>query len=735
MKQEKGKKLTLKITQEKEFEGDLAVYVFDRTGKLEERAEVKKGEAHLKTSQKSILRSEVYIAPIPPGEQQEATLKYMEHIGAYRPVLKPGLQEDIRKEIYLPGDLIDRWWPCFCRVKGQVVKTPGGYPICDARVHICEVDRIWRFIDRLPDLDLARIRDDLLDIINRPPIVFPPQPPGPIPRPQPDPVPFREGAGLSGNLPSELDSEKYVHQARLAKAAEELPESAMKALQSDSPQAIRSILIDYEDLTRYFLCLRPWWWRYRCDEIRVLQTDSHGRFDTFLIHSCSGDQPDLYFWVEYKIEGSWETVYHPPIPCNTYWNYDCDTEVTIKVSDERVPACDPEPDLSGLQVAVMSIGNNVSISELQGAGAPAAQEGLTTSGRPFGGNLEPHVWFSRENLIDAGITKYQWSWRRLTDPDGTTPNVGSWHALTRTVGRHYAVVDPATSELSFPFETLGPDASNLFSIKPVDPPAGGIEWRVLDAREDTASGFFETKKLPHGLPGSPTECEQAELTAGKYELRLELYNDDGSKVDDWEAKGIELKTASDPAPFGTGTVHTVDAADYHRIKNSSGKTTAFRMVVRVDNNCCHAQIHPVSGTGLTVDANCGFVEYDPGAVAHISFDAVHPHNFATFNFNTVRGTGRHVGPASTNGRVGSSIGTSFTLTTPFTYGKHIPVDTLLTVNTPSGSTPCDRAAFAEHLYVNALATDGWHQLNELDASDMAAYALAKPCDCNGQSEN
>ena len=37
---------------------------------------------------------------------------------------------------------------------------------------------------------------------------------------------------------------------------------------------------------------------------------------------------------------------------------------------------------------------------------------------------------------------------------------------------------------------------------------------------------------------------------------------------------------------------------------------------------------------------------------------------------------------------------------------------------------CSRAAFAEHLYVNAMATDGWSELDYLDAHAVAAFALA-----------
>jgi hypothetical protein len=59
-------------------------------------------------------------------------------------------------------------------------------PVCGARVHICEVDRWPLIIARLPDHEILRLRDDLIDILRhprlpktRPPFPFPPGP-GPL---------------------------------------------------------------------------------------------------------------------------------------------------------------------------------------------------------------------------------------------------------------------------------------------------------------------------------------------------------------------------------------------------------------------------------------------------------------------------------------------------------------------------------------------------------------------------
>lgn len=749
----KEQNLNLHVSGIQNFDGDLSVFTYDKHGNLLSQIPVKEGKAKLKISAKQALKGRVFIAPQLP-EEEEPSLKIMERINAYEPVLKPGMRADIQEKIRIPGNIIDYWNICFCWVKGRVLKSPLNLPVCGARVHICEVDRLPRFIIELPERDIFRLRDDLLrELIERPRI---PEPP----RPLPDPPPFRAVS------PSDIDAGRFgfnpqpeppkalsKQQIKEAKLPSTVSTKLRTKLTSNSASIVRSALLNNIELIYPFLCLWPWWWwRLRCDEIRVLETDSSGRFETTLIYSCNGDKPDLYFWVEYNINGEWETVYKPPMACNTHWNYECGTDVTIRVNDDRVPACDQTPDLDELQVAVMSIGNNVSISEIQGPGVPDAQEGLTNGGAPFGGRLEPHVWFSRSNLIDAGIKKYRWSYKRLSGPDGVTADEDpTWTPMLRKVGRHYSVIDD-DGELSFPFEKLGPDVGNLFRIQPIPTPAqeSGLDpestWEVRDAREDTASAFFETTKLPHGLPEDSTECEQAELTAGRYELKLELFKEqsDGSYalVDDWEAEGIDLKIADQLAPVGTDTDTTTDAPEYYKLDdNEDGNTEGFRMVVRVDNNCCEADILPISsvGGGLSVDVDCGFIEYEPGSVAKVSFFANHPNDFATFDFDTWRGLNSIPVPeARTAGKVGDSsspsAGGTFTETSPFTYSRDIPVNTLLTSNTPASSDSCNRAAFTERLHVNAMATDGWRRLNNLDSTEHAAYALAEPCDCNGDDE-
>jgi len=712
------RKTTIKVSLEQrpDFKGNVAAFVFDVAGNLLERADVKAGSVTLALSEEELGRNRFFLAPLTDNfDEMKSTLKTMERLGAYEPVVRiAGKLVDV---IQVPGVIIDAWLICFCWVRGRVVKFDSGRPVCGARVHICEVDKVWRWILRLPELEVFRLRDDLLKIFEEPRIPIPP-------RPEPDPPPFTAARkGLIGLGEVAFNPQPEPPREILIRAASlKLPSITLAALASSSAHIVRQALIDNVRLIIPYLCLWPWWWSFRCDEIAVVETDAFGRFQTIIPYLCDGDKPDLYFWVEYEIGVTFETVYRPPIACYTDWDYECGKEVTLRISDDRVTACDDEPDLPGCVVQILSIGRNVSMSEIHGSGAAVADEGLTTDDRPFGGKLEPRVWLSRTALRDGkNIHYYRWSYRRLTQGDGTplaTP--GPWTVLTRTVVRHFATLGPGgiTHE---PY-TLGPKLvgteSNLFEIKPAAVPAGGIEWTVVDEREDLASAHFETTKLGSGT----NACDKAEDAAGKYELKLELFKSSGALVD-WTAEGIDLQITDVPAPFGTGSVTASTAPDYYRIKDASGHTVAFRMVLRVDNNCCEAKVEPVTGTGITVTP-CGFIEFSSGASVQLHFKAGHPNNFADFNFSVKRGVSTNVAKASAAGRVGSaSVPTNdaspptraYTLTAPSDYQEDFPVEELL--------GDCERAAFSEALHVVARATDGYGLLWHLNAFDHDGFAL------------
>lgn len=729
-----------------ETELTVVAYVFDQRGALIASAPAKKNQVQIEIKDDGPRPARLFFASPPPSpssspvsRDKSITLDDMERLRAYEPMWSFDPKRSDYELLPIP-EINWKWWLwCLCRVRGTVVRPVviGGehheMPVCHARVHVCEVDRLYLLIPRLPDDIIRRIRDELLELIEIP-----------IPRPpEPDPPPFRFNTAirdLSARNVAKMQTTVVASQAISLKAGAQvmlnpqpLPPKAMltdvpfalkSGLASASVNIIRQTLLDNLVLIRPFLCYWPWLWPYfyRCDEVAVIDTDSQGRFDTTIWYLCAGDHPDLYFWVEYSIGGVWTTVYHPPIRCNTHWDYACGSEVTIRVTDPRVPWCgDPNP-LPGKQVAVMLIGNGVSMPEIQRASA-GVNEGLTSAGEPFGGSLEPHVWFG-DALIASGITHYRWSYRRLTLADGVTASVGAWHAMDKDVVRHYAEV-LADSTLAFKPYPLGPDPAfagqNLFKIRPVSPPlnpgAVSSSWAPeVDARENTASAFFLSHLLDGGNPATG---------AGKYELKLELFKSDGSPVN-LSTEGVLLKVPTSAGPFGPGTVSTELVAhspalpgdmEDRVIRDGAGKIVAFRLVLRVDNNYCEAEIYRVSVDGHTAD-DCGFTQYHDktSSNAYVSFKARHPNNFATFSFTIARGSVGVVETAS--GSVSSNPSTvgGYARDAGSVYSNNVPVADLLGT--------CSKAAFAENLHIDALATDGWSTLDYLDADAVpVAFAL------------
>jgi len=726
--------ITISLDGKPDKDLSIVAYAFDQKGLLIASAPLKGRQVQLKIKEDHV-PARVLFAPPPVEKRTETpTIEALERLHAYEPVWEFESKKNQYELLPIPEFNWKYWWLCACRVRGRVVKAVNfngviqDMPVCHARVHICEVDPFWLLIPRLPDFIIDRIREELL------------KPWPPIPIPLPDPPPFQFDTNVLDVSPINVARMQPLRTAPLVKqsaavsacsevmlnpqplppkATSELPATLRLQLTSASTTIARQALLDNAILLRPYLCWWPWIWPYfyRCDEIAVLNTDSNGRFDTTIWYPCFGDHPDLYFWVEYSIGGVWTTVYKPPIRCNTRWDYVCGSDVIIHVTDPRVPWCgDPNP-LPGKQVAVLSIGNGVSMTEIQRASA-SVNEGLTTASEPFGGSLEPHVWFG-DGLIATGIDHYRWSYKRLTNADGTAVTDG-WHAMDKEVVRHYGEV-LADSTLTFKPYPLGPDPAfvgqNLFKIRPVNPPlnAGAVSssWAPeVDGRSNTASAFF----LSHLLSGS-----DAAVAAGKYELKLELFKTDGSLVNLSDA-GVLLKVPTVVAPFGNGTVPTQLVAHHPAqfgdmedrvIRDGAGKIVAFRLVLHIDNNKCQAVIYPVSINGTAADL-CGFLQYSPSDNVHVSYWAYHPNNFASFNFTIARGSAGIIESAS--GAVGASPVNGYVRDPSSVFSKDVPVADLL--------GGCRKAAFAENLHVDAWATDGWNTLDYLDANATpVAFAL------------
>lgn len=747
------------------------LYAFDARGQFLTNAPVHDGEASLRVTPDQLKRVRLFVAPeLPKGRSETPTLQTMAHLNAYEPTWKFERGREIYELLPVPEILWPWWYWCSCRARGGVIKveTLGGVtyekPVCHARVHICEVDRLPWIIAQLPDDIIYRLRDELIWAIEHPiPTPNPPDPPykrdpghiGPVPV-------FQRAANVFGKfdaskkminpqpeLPGNLKIRAMSRVANLSEAMlnpQPLPPKVMAlsfesraALSAGSIGLVRDALIKSVELIKIYWCYWDWlwpWFRYSCEELAVIETDQHGRFDTTIYYPCFGDKPDLYFWVEYSIGGTWTTVYHPSIRCNTYWDYPCGTEVTIRVTDPRVHGCGDQSELLGKKIVVKTIGRQVSMGEIyRDSIVPAEKlkEGQVREGwidaslglgvvkpSPFGAVLEPRVDFG-SGLKGANITHYRWSYRPLggTGDDWT---VMDEIQAGRTVSRHYREASGPGDPVVYKSVQIGPDTAasgGYYTI--IDPvlPASGEDWEVLDEGYDLASAYFNTTLIPDG----------------KYELKLELFRKVGAAMVrvDLTTEGVELYEITDPAPLVEGSYTTTAAtADRTLIDPGPDPTSphvvGYRLVVHVDNRVCHGNIDDV--TVSTVPAGrCGFLEYSNLTDnARISFHASHADNFAAFHFRVVR-VATNVAEASAEGLVEAASVDGFNRVGDL-FSKDLTINTLMTSALADGETPCTRAAFAEALHVYALATNGYTRLDNLDGPrgalgeiDLKAFAI------------
>lgn len=717
---------------------EVMAYAFNSRGQLLDQATLKNGLVELKITPKAARGARILIGP-PPKERQAANIEQLRRQGAYEPVWKYDPRLDVQKLLPIPELKYRLWFWRKCRVTGKVVKPTDiagvsyDLPVCHARVHVCEVDPIWLVLQRLPDPLVWRLRDELLVALERP---------LPIPDPEPEP-PFRLQSAVKdvariapkayALTPRPQEVQSFVAPLRALSdksdqlaVSSPLPIETRAALNSNSLTILKESLLANVKLIYPYLCwfhwLRPYF--YRCDELRVLETDAQGRFDTDIWYLCLGDKPDLYFWVEYCIGGAWTTVYKPSIRCHTYWNYVCGAEVTIRVTDPAVIPCGELPQLSGMNLAVVSIGHNVNVMQIDaGSGHfPAtyrfgngADEVDVVLNRAFGGSIEPHVIFG-EGLAAAGITHYRWSYRR----EGTS----TWHALEKQVIRHYIELD-TDDIMHLKTFLLGPDASigdqTLFKI-PTDNNLPDLHWSPeVNARANTASAYFLTGRRGQKL-----------VADGLYELKLEVFRQVGGSYQrvSLPRTSVQVPPASLNFPVGDVVDVAFETAPNSHVKlDGAGNVEYFHLSIRVDNNPCEAEIYPTKVAG-NVAGDCGFIQYGSDiANALLSFHAHQENNYGYFDFSLSKGSSGDQAYARAQGSVGTgpSVIGNYTYDAGFDIGgfavpsrfrKEIVVSSLI------GTCPGGKAAFAENLYVNTLITDGWSDLDYLDArATPKAFAL------------
>lgn len=700
----RGDKLALQVevqAEGQEAPPPMAVYAYTHQGQLLAGAPVSKGIAQLLLPAGYDGRTvDLVLGPPPPADGRMPDKAALLRAGAFKDAVRV-LKDKPLVRIPLTPDVLTTW--CICRVRGRVVKrvpAPGGgtveRPVCHTRVHVMEVDRITFVIDRLPELDLYRLRDELLRRLQEVPVR-----PGPIP--QPDPAPFAlRSATMAMVEPRALAT---AHSAAHLRAS-------LKLL---SPQIL------------FHLCDLPWLYGFlHADEVLVLDGQHDGSFGGWLVHACS-DQPDLYFWVEQFRNGAWSTVYRPRLGCGTYWNYVCGTEIVLHAPG--ADACEePEYDLPDgvtLFVTPWSVGRTPIWG--QAPGTPAAwvrPDGLldydagaplgVLEDAPFGGVLNFHhddSWFIPSAATP--ITYYRYSVRPYSSAANTGADDTSWTPLLVPQARGYRLEysDRLPTYQALP---VGPDTvggrQGMFRFRPQQPPNPGgtvvaSEWTT--GTPDEVAATWDTTVSAPGMSDDITSD-----ASGPWQVKLEVFDQNGVLV---------------PPGAGTFQFLLLDAprTGSRLADGNDVQAGAFVMTIAVDNNRCSAALPMPSIRGVGPNPACGFMHYDqPDDPVQLRFVADHPHDRAVFSFGVIRGaTGVPVATtnptyAETSATFATTTGAQYDLQTDGHYAHEFRADALL--------GGCMNAAFAATLGVHAKATNGHHRLGGgLDAGGHIAFALAQ----------
>jgi hypothetical protein len=750
----KGSKLQVNV----KLEGDdkappLAAYLFSPSGRPIGHAPVENGRATFDVPPEfDGQRLQVFVGARPAKLEGAMPAAALRRLGAYEQGFR-FLRESPVIDLHIPIDIISLL--CACHVRGRLVKrvtlpdgTIGEQVVCNARVHICEVDRIPILIAKLPDPDIFRLRDDLLDLIGRPVIPPPPEPfppvppPGPFPGPRPGPRP--EFAALRATMAHHLGHGEGSGAAGAARRATSRPgsigESAMLALRDQrSALQLRRHLVEISDLIRIYLCELRWlWWWLETDCLWTVEADEHGRFDTWIWHRCT-DQPDLYFWVEQQQSGSWVTVYRPSVACHTYWNYVCGQEITINIP-WAIGCDDPGYEIPpGVTLFVLpyAIGSTKIWGKPAGSPTPPAPlgwvrtDGLTdyNSGSglgvlndaPFGGTLH-FVHDDSYFIPSSGIKYYRYSYRRA----GST---GDWTPITTPLARGYRMEysDRLPTYESYPVGpfTVGAQ-SNLFEFKPQTPPARPIDPATVVAREWTsgnlseAAAVWDTVSTAPGLNPPTVATDQS----GVFDVKIEVFDPAGNLVAPGATTFRFLMLEDASAVTTRLAVAGTSASDPMEVWDN-----AVHVFVHVDNNAVTSDLPQPSVNGVGADPNCGFLFYDPSDPADdvlVRFHADHPNDRAVFRFAIKRGSFWLANVTTPPGGTSPSYVEVASATAPLSPGPGFALSAGYYERTFEPSElvgACVNAAFAASLNVYGKATNGWWRLG-YDAHELIAFALA-----------
>jgi hypothetical protein len=730
MEKENRKPLIVRLSKEQANENtkDLRVYVVDAGGKVIEKASFNKGEAQLKSSQQQLEgKSKIYIAPEVKTNTQSSVL-------TERKLLKANAYETVKNfvgnylDIYqIPSGIFGPINYYNCRITGHVKKNfliDGKWenlPLCDMRVHICEVETelVWPYIPiyyrPIPDWVIHEIGLKFKDITKiqfvKPPI---PDPIGPVSR-------FKTNLPLR-SLSASVTKQTFTSRVNSITA---LPDQVKTAMASGSVDLIRKTMIDYHDIIYPYLCLWPvlWPWIYTYDEETIVTTDCNGHFEMWE-NTFTEDGPlNIYIWVEAFINGHWVTVYKPSLVCNTWWNYACGTDININITDSRVGPCSCGSEGPADAFWFRSIGNAAGALHIeQGLAHNVNVQGVAVNNTgctnalgisdylsPFGGILALEV-FAGENIYGSGsgVTHFRWKATKIKDENLNPIPSGFQTTIilnaNNKIYREYIVKLDTVHHHSFNLEIAPSGAGDNIAFR--------IPHQDITQEASIMAAFPTNLKYWRDVFWTGATVDSNSLGNGLFRFELELGKYSGSNFIVTDVN----RTTFQISEFGD-LDSSQDATGAYLNLISAGIAHNLKMYVRIDNAHCNADIHDVmlNETGA-LSGPCGFIKYDnTDQHAHISFEASHPRNFATFSFSIVKGNNTVATGINPSGYVISSVG-GYTLSGGL-FSNDYTVLSLL--NGCPG-----QAAFSENLYVAALATDGSRRLDEYDRPDTNAFALS-----------
>lgn len=716
-------KVNVSLTDNQEV-NNLQVYAYTRSGKFLTTEKLTKQQAVLEVPQQlKGQKVELILGPALEKGQSEPSAENLKRSGGYALSVR-ALDKMPTVNFTVPGRIFPKW--CFCLVKGLLVKRvilPNGdlveQPVCNARVHICEVDSWPIFIRKLPELELLKLRDDLLKRIRD--IEWPPRPP----IPEPDPVPDLFEPPTPQPSLTEVRSPAMHHAKQLKPQLARLASSATQSLALNNlatTQNIRQIqnhLIQLADIAQLLLCQLKYLWRfYRKDCLRTVEVDENGAFNTLIFHDCN-DQPDIYIWVEQFIDGGWQTVYKPSVACSTYWNYTCGDELVINVPNAE--ACDEPsydiPDGVTLFVLPYAIGHT-SIYGKPSGGVPAPNGWVRPDGKvnySVGGTLgllydAPFARTLRFIQDDSyfipnnGIKYYRYSFRRQGTSNWTPINT----PLFRSYRMEYSDRLPTYEAYPIGPNTVGGETS-LFEFKPATPPAKPGDPPTVEAREWTRGNLGEAAAVWDTTVAAPAmSVTNTDDDAGVFEIRVEVFDKDGNKV----------------AP-GAGTfqflLRNTDGTSTRLAEAGEIQDDSYVFCVHVDNNAVSSSLPQPSIDGISASDDCGFLRYETGDQVRMQYHASHPNDHAVFRYTVKRGSNVLSAATTTAPYVETGAAVANTPTTPYVkvagdYQRDFTVNELVGT--------CVNAAFALNLNVWGKATDGYHNVG-IHSGRLIAFALAE----------